>query len=58
MGVGSRHFPRSVEGTRRMGGRKVVDRLEAVGGREVPVAIAWVAEFGFLSQRGMRMERG
>ncbi len=48
---------RDVEWTMSVSGRELVDCLEAVRGREVPVAIAWVATFGFLGQGGKKTGR-
>ena len=51
-------FARDVEGAGSISRGEVVDRLEAVRGREVPVAETWVSALSFLGQKSMERERG
>ena len=49
---------RDVEGAGSMCSGEVADRLEAVRGREVPVAETWFSALSFLGQKSIEKERG
>ena len=51
-------FARDVEGAGSIGRGEVVDRLEAVRGREVAVGEWWVSALSFLGQKSMERGRG